>query len=255
MIRAAALAALLAVSWSGGSVRAEQLVTTLSNPNIAITSNFAGETLSVFGNVEPDPGASRDQIAGPYNVVLVIIGPSVNRVARLKTNKFGLWMNTEQVEFDTFPTFFHVLANDRLERITTHDVLEAERILPDAQTRIAARPNSLRVERFGAELVRLMTEKKLFGINEFGVKFLSTTAYTAQLPLPADIPNGLFIAQTYLFKDGVLLAKRGDSFAVNKTGFERFISSSARDYPLLYGLTCVALALLTGWLAGVIFKR
>jgi uncharacterized protein (TIGR02186 family) len=255
VIRAALLGALLALAGLCTGARAEQLVTTLSNPNIAITSNFAGETLSVFGNVEPDPGASRNEITGPYNIVLVIIGPSANRVARLKTNKIGLWMNTEQVEFDTFPTFFHVLASDRMEKITAHDTLEAERILPDAQARVAARSNSLHVERFGAELVRLMTEKKLFGINELGVKFLSTTAYTAQLPLPADIPNGLFIAQTYLFKNGVLLAKRGDSFAVNKTGFERFISSSARDYPLLYGLTCVALALVTGWLAGVIFRR
>lgn len=255
MIRAVLLGAILTLAALCGGASAEQLVTTLSNPNIAITSSFAGETLSVFGNVEPDPGTSRDAVTGPYGVIIVIIGPSVNRVARLKTNHFGLWMNTEQVEFDTFPTFFHVLASDPLEKIAPHAILEAENILPDAQTRIAARPNSLHVERFGAELVRLMTEKKLFGVNELGVKFLSTTAYAAQLPLPADIPNGLFIAQTYLFKNGVLLAKRGDSFAVNKTGFERFISSSARDLPLLYGLTCVILALGTGWLGGVIFKR
>jgi uncharacterized protein (TIGR02186 family) len=254
VIRAVLLAVLAFAALCGGA-NAEQLVTTLSNPNIAITSSFAGETLSVFGNVEPDAERARGEIAGPYDVIIVIIGPSVDRVARLKTNRFGLWMNTEQVEFDTFPTFFHVLANQALEKITTHETLETEGILPDAQTRISAQPNSLHVERFGTELVRLMTEKRLFGVNEQGVKFLSTTAYAAQLPLPADIPNGLFIAQTYLFKNGVLLAKRGDSFAVNKTGFERFISSSARDYPLLYGLTCVALALVTGWLGGVIFKR
>jgi uncharacterized protein (TIGR02186 family) len=187
--------------------------------------------------------------------VIVVTGPSVDRVARLKTNQFGLWMNTEQVEFNPFPTYFHVLSSNPLAKITDHQTLEANRILPDAQARVSAVPQSLHVERFGAELVRLMSARGLFGINEQGVRFLSPTAYVAQLTLPADISNGLFITQTYLFKHGQLLAKRGDSFAVNKTGFERFLSSAAHDQPLAYGLTCVLLAVGTGWLGGVIFRR
>ena len=249
------IAGLVLAALTGTSARAEQLVSTLSNPSIAITSSFDGEVLSLFGNVEPDPGGAAKPLTGPYDIVVVITGPSVNRVARLKTNQFGLWMNTEQVEFDTFPTFFHVLASNSLDKITSHETLEAEGVLPDAQTRKAAVPASLHVERFGAELVRLMTEKQLFGVDPLGVKFLSPTAYSARLQLPGDISNGLFISQTYLFKDGTLLAKRGDSFSVNKTGFERFLSRSATDYPFLYGVTCVLLALLTGWLGGVIFKR
>jgi uncharacterized protein (TIGR02186 family) len=236
-----------------GVARAEGLVSTVSNPNIAITSSFDGETLSLFGNVEPDEG--QQSVKGPFDIIIVVTGPSVDRVARLKTNQFGLWMNTEQVEFNPFPTYYQVLSNNPLGRIADHATLEAERILPDAQTRLSARPESLHVERFGSELVRLMTDRGLFGINELGVKFLSPTAYAAQLTLPADISNGLFITQTYLFRDGKLLGKRGDSFAVNKTGFERFLFTSSHDQPLLYGLVCVILAIGTGWLGGVIFKR
>jgi uncharacterized protein (TIGR02186 family) len=245
----AAIGLLLGVA----AARAEGLVSTVSNPNIAITSSFDGETLSLFGNVEPDDGKTATK--GPYDVIIVVTGPSVDRVARLKTDQLGLWVNTEQVEFNPFPTYFHVLASNPLARITNRQTLEAERILPEVQGRVSAVPQSLHVEQFGAELVRLMTAKGLFGINELGVKFLSPTAYAAQLTLPGDISNGLFIAQTYLFKDGQVIAKRGDSFAVNKTGFERFLFTSARDYPLLYGLTCVILAIGTGWLGGVIFKR
>jgi uncharacterized protein (TIGR02186 family) len=246
------LAVLLALASIGGA-RAEGLVSTVSNPNVAITSSFDGETLSLFGNVEPDQGATG--VSGPFDIIIVVIGPSVNRVARLKTNRAGLWMNTEQVEFNPFPTYYHVLASNPLDRITDHETLEAERILPDAQTRIAAAPDSPHADRFGAELVRLMTARGLFGIEEQGVKFLSPTAYVAQLTLPADISNGLFITQTYLFRDGRLLAKRGDSFAVNKTGFERYLFTAAHDQPLQYGLVCVLLAIGTGWLGGVIFRR
>lgn len=247
---AAALAFLLL---AGGTSRAEDLVSTVSNPSVAITSSFDGETLSLFGNVEPDQNQAAAK--GPYDVIIVITGPSVDRMARLKTNNFGLWVNTEQVEFNPFPTYFHVLSSNPLLKITDGQTLEAMRILPDAQARVSAVPQSLHVERFGAELVRLMSAKGLFGEDEVGVKFLSPTAYVAQLTLPGDITNGLFITQTYLFKGGKLLAKRGDSFAVNKTGFERFLFTSAQDYPLLYGLTCVLLAIGTGWLGGVIFKR
>lgn len=236
-----------------GPALGEGLVSTVSSANIAITSSFDGQSLSLFGNVEPDPG----QVAakGPFDVIIVVIGPSVDRVARLKTDEFGLWMNTAQVEFNPFPTYFQVLASNPLNKITDRQTLQAERILPETQAQVSAVPQSLHVERFGAELVRLMTARGLFGINEEAVRFLSPTAYAAQLTLPGDISNGLFITQTYLFKNGRLIAKRGDSFAVNKTGFERLLFTSAHDYPLPYGLTCVALALLTGWLGGVIFRR
>jgi uncharacterized protein (TIGR02186 family) len=243
----------MALLAAAGAARAEGLVSTVSNPNIAITSSFDGETLSLFGNVEPDEG--QVGVNGPFDIVIVVIGPSVNRVARLKTNNFGLWMNTEQVEFNPFPTYYHVLASNPLDKVTDRATLERERILPDAQTRLAAQSDTPQAERFGAELVRLMTEKGLFGINEQGVKFLSPTAYVAQLTLPGDISNGLFITQTYLFRDGQLLAKRGDSFAVNKTGFERFVFTSAHEQPLAYGLVCVVLAIGTGWLGGVVFRR
>ncbi|HVW93928.1 MAG TPA: TIGR02186 family protein, partial [Devosia sp.] len=154
-----------------------------------------------------------------------------------------------------FPTYFQVLASNPLNKIADQRTLAAERILPETQAQLSAVPQSLHVERFGAELVRLMEARGLFGIHEEAVRFLSPTAYAAQLTLPGDISNGLFITQTYLFKNGQLIAKRGDSFAVNKTGFERFVFTSAHDYPLAYGLTCVALALVTGWLGGVIFRR
>jgi len=249
----AVLAALALLLMLAGAARAEGLVSTVSNANIAITSSFDGETLSLFGNVEPDPG--QGAVQGPFDIIIVVIGPSVDRVARLKTNRLGLWMNTEQVEFNPFPTFFHVLASNPLKKITDEQTLTAERILPETQAQVSAVPQSLHVERFGTELVRLMTARGLFGVDEEAVRFLSPTAYVAQLTLPGDISNGLFITQTYLFKNGQLIARRGDSFAVNKTGFERFLFTASHDYPLLYGLTCVVLALATGWLGGVIFRR
>ena len=182
---------------------------------------------------------------------------SVDRVARLKTNNFGLWMNTEQVEFNPFPTYLPRARQQSAARKITDDAdaRGATASCPRRRRAFRRMPQSLHVERFGAELVRLMTPEGLFGINEHGVKFLSPTAYVAQLTLPGDISNGLFITQTYLFKDGKLLAKRGDSFAVTRPASSASSSPRAAQHPLLYGLVCVLLAIGTGWLGGVIFKR
>lgn len=245
----------IALALAAGNAKAERLVSTLSNDTVQITSSFDGETLSLFGNIEPEAGSAQQFVEGPFHVVIVIIGPTVDRVARRKTNRFGIWINAEQVTFEDFPSFFKVLASGRLADITTPALLAVENILPEAQARHSAQAGWWNSVVFGRELVRLMTEKGFFGVNESGVNFLSETTYAAQITLPGDIPNGPFIAQTYVFKDGQIIARKSEGFAVRKIGFERFLGTAANQYPLLYGLTCVALALFTGWLGGVAFKR
>ena len=100
-----------------------------------------------------------------------------------------------------------------------------------------------------------MTEQGFFGVQENGVNFLSDNVYSARLTLPSNAPPGPYIALTYVFKDGAILARSSQGFAVRKIGFERFLAISATQYPLLYGIVCVILALFTGWIGGFIFKR
>ena len=52
-----------------------------------------------------------------------------------------------------------------------------------------------------------------------------------------------------------MLARADESFSIAKTGFEQFMVTFSREDSFIYGVMCVALALLTGWLAGVIFRR
>jgi uncharacterized protein (TIGR02186 family) len=247
--------AALLLALSAEAARAERVVSSVSNSDISISSSFDGETLTLFGNVEPEIGATGTQVRGPYNVIIVVEGPLYDRVARLKTNNFGIWMNTTQVRFDAFPSYFQVLSSGKLNEITNAATLATESILPEAQAAMSAEAGWWDSSVFGNQLVRLMTERGQFGVRENGVQFLSPTLYSAKVTLPADITNGPFIARTYVFKDGEIIARRSEGFTVRKSGFERFLGTSAVQYPLLYGLTCVALAVFTGWLGGVVFRR
>ena len=245
-----ALLLMLAASPAG----AEKLASTVSSSTVQITSSFDGATLSLFGTIEPDiQGAA---LTGPYNVVVVITGPLQDRVTRLKTNSFGIWTNTDQVTFKQFPSFYDVLASGKLDLIASPHVLQAQNVLPIQQAQATATiGESSKATQFGTELVRLMTQEGHFAVKEDGVRFLSATAYVAQVTLQSDVANGPFLAHTLVFKDKQLVAERTEGFTVRKTGLENFVFVASRQQPLLYGLVCVVLALGTGWLAGVAFKR
>src|SRR5690606_21946872 len=200
-----ALLLALAVIAIAVPAQAQRMVSTVSREQVAITSSFDGETLTFFGNVEPEAGAADQPVVGPFHIVIAVTGPLQNRVARRKSNVFGIWLNTEQVVFEAFPSFLHILSDTRLEDITDPVTLAGLGILPDQQAREAARAGWWEAISFGRELVRLMTEQGLFGINPQGVVFRSNTLYSAQINLRSDVPPGAYIAQSFLFKGGQLI--------------------------------------------------
>jgi uncharacterized protein (TIGR02186 family) len=250
-----ALAFAVAFALYAAPAGAEQLVSQVSSDEVAITSSFAGETLTLFGSIEPEPGSVQRYVEGPYHVIVTVTGPLQTRVARKKTNQFGIWINTEQAEFAAFPSFYQVLSDTRLENVTNPVTLAENAIPLDSRaigTTAAPYPTS---EVFRTQLVRLMQGQGQFKLNEQGVIFRSDTFYFAQVTLPSDAPPGPYIAHTYLFKGGQIIAEKSNGFSVRKIGFERFLGTAATQQPLLYGLVAVTLALFTGWLGGVVFRR
>jgi len=235
--------------------QAARLISQLSNDSVEITSSFDGERMNFFGQIAPDAGADARTLVGPFHVIVVVLGPTQNRVAREMTNNFGIWSNTGQVEFDNFPSYFHVLSSGKLTEITDITTLTTNYILPESHTLAANSTDWWNGAIYGQQLVRLMTQEGLFGVQENGVNFLSDNFYSARLTLPSNAPPGPYIALTYVFKDGAVIARKSEGFAVRKIGFERFLALSAVQQPFLYGLVCVILALFTGWLGGVLFRR
>lgn len=249
------LGILLVLLLAVGPAAAERLVATVSRDEVAITSSFAGETLTLFGNIEPEVGATQRFVEGPYHIVIAVTGPLQDRVAWRKTNTLGVWINTQQATFERFPSYYHVLSSARLDVITDPITLAELGIPLQHQARPAPGTSWWDTIAFGTELVRLMQREGYFGLHEQAVVFRSETFYSAQLVLPSDVVPGTYLARTYLFKNGEVIAERSDGFSVRKTGFERFVGQAAVRQPLLYGIAAVILALFTGWIGGVVFRR
>lgn len=249
------LAALVVLAGSALPAEAQRLISALSEQEISIDSTFAGESLTLFGNVEPDIGAAGNSVEGPFDIIITVQGPTSERMVWRKNRVFGVWLNTQGISFPNVPSLYHVLTTRPLFDTISPEVQEEFQIGLGPQAIPAPDADPDLKGAFTQELIRLMTESRRFGQNDRFVTFLSPTFYTAQLVLPADVPNGTYLTKTFLVKDGEILDERADRFFVRTTGIERLLSNSARDYPLLYGIACVLLALFTGWIGAVAFRR
>lgn len=235
--------------------QAQRLISTLSAQEISIDSTFAGESLTLFGNIEPDIGAAGDRVVGPFDIIITVQGPTAERTVWRKSRVLGIWLNTHGVRFPEVPSLYHVLTTRPLFDTVSHEVQTEYGIGLGPQAIPAEDADPQMKGAFTQQLIRLMSDTRRFGVNDRFVTFLSPTFYSAQLVLPADVPNGTYLAKTFLVRNGEILDQRAERFFVRTTGIERILSNSARDYPLFYGIACVLLALFTGWLGAVAFRR
>jgi uncharacterized protein (TIGR02186 family) len=79
--------------------------------------------------------------------------------------------------------------------------------------------------------------------------------FRAAIPLPSNVPTGSYPIDVKLFAGGEMIARTSSALEVIKVGFEQYVADAARDHGLLYGLATSLMALLTGWLASVVFRR
>ena len=79
--------------------------------------------------------------------------------------------------------------------------------------------------------------------------------YRARINIPARVPVGTYTAETFLIRDGRVIAGAAREIRIEKLGFERFIADAAERWSLTYGIVAVALSLLLGWAASALFQR
>ena len=79
--------------------------------------------------------------------------------------------------------------------------------------------------------------------------------FRATVDLPANVPVGIYASDVYLLRKGKVLSHNRSNLTINKEGFERFVFSAAFDYPLIYGILAVILAVTAGLLASALTRR
>jgi len=249
--------ALLIATIAAAPASAEQLVVSLSSHRVAINSNFVGENLVLFGAIEPDPG----KILRPrgYDLVVTVTGPRVTLRTRRKARVLGIWVNVDSREFVRVPSYLAVLGNRPVAAIAQPDALRRlqvgldnfllpQRLGPDLADTVHDEP-------FRQAFVRQQNEHGFYLESANAVTYLTPNVFRAAIPLPANVPTGNYAVDVKLFADGALITRTTSALEVTKAGFEQYVADAARDNGLLYGLATALMALVTGWVASVVFRR
>ena len=254
-LAALALVLVSLLTAAGAAAQEERLEIGISTDQIAITSDFAGADLTVFGALD-----NADDLLlqlGRYDIIVALEGPAKETVVRRKERVFGIWINRYSMRFAPAPASYSLSSTLPIDRITKEIELSGKAI---GARHIHLTPlgnvgDGSRVPEFRDALLRLREEDGIYQSEPLGVEFVSSSLFRATLRLPANIPVGEHRLRAFLFKNNEFVMERQLRLRVVKTGIEQFIFELAQNHSFLYGVLAVLLAMVTGWLGSLIFRR
>ena len=258
-IAAALAAAALAIpATAHEEATPDRLVVSVSQPQVRITSTFAGAELVVFGVAElgSDPAEAKD--ATP-DVVVTVRGPAQSFVTWRKSRLAGVWVNTDSRTFIDVPSFLSVQASRPPEQMAPPEVLRLEQIglsrnmlLQLVGTDYA---DVVPTDPFRLAFLRQRSAADLYQENPRGVTFLAPRVFRAEFTIPGRAPLGRYDIAVKLVRDGRVTATTPSHFEVIKSGFEQEVATFSQQDALLYGLVVAIGSLIVGFIGNFLFRK
>ncbi len=231
------------------------LVPDVSQRNIEIAYSFTGAELLLFGAILY-PGGRVPGAAQPTDIVVVVKGPTQSVLIREKEKVAGIWVNAARLRYRSAPSFYAIASSRPIADIVddrTRAIYELG--LDSLQLSPASSAPAETQDRFQRGLVDLKRRAGLYYAAPHAVEITDGVLYRARVSIPARVPVGRFTAETFLIRDGRVLAAAVRDIDIRKSGFERFVARAADRASILYGIAAVALSILLGWGAGWIARR
>jgi uncharacterized protein (TIGR02186 family) len=228
---------------------AEEVVLGLSQDEVAISVDFDGSEILIYGAVKREEPIASD----PLHVIVTVAGPDQTLTVRKKDKRFGIWVNTETVEVDAAPSFYAVATSAPWEDVIADvEDLRYQISIPRAIRSVGAEVEN--TQSFSDAVIRIRKSNDTYQMNEGAVGLHQQTLFDTALTLPANLTEGEYPTRVFLTRNKEVISVYQTVIDVRKVGLERWLYSLSRQQPLIYGLMSLAIAIAAGWGASAMFR-
>lgn len=226
---------------------AKSIVADIDHHLIAITTDFSGEDVLIFGAVDQ-----------PGDVIMALWGPLTQVQVHHKERVAGIWINRDMVTFGNVPSFYGLASSRPLPDLLKPASLDQYQLGVDQLQikTLSADADALNaVDSYRGALLQQRQRASLYADKAGRVTFVGDTLFRANLRLPATVPTGKFLIEVYLVRNGEIVDAQTIPLVISKVGFGADIYRFANKHGLAYGVVALIVSLASGWLAHLIFRR
>jgi uncharacterized protein (TIGR02186 family) len=108
---------------------------------------------------------------------------------------------------------------------------------------------------FQGALVFNKQQQDLYSSEPAPVSFLGPKLFRTTLSFPANVPPGIYQVQVFELEDGYAKNVQRSVIVISKVGLEADLSYFLQQYPLRYAGIGILIAILSGYLASLMFPR
>lgn len=227
----------------------EEVIFGMSLNEVRINTRFNGSELLFFGSTQAGH-------PGTYDAIITISGPPGRATVRRKERVSGIWAYTESAEFAWLPSFYTVASSAPLS-----DIIDPVEDLRYGISLSALIPPPSETDDLGARaefveaMLRLSAASGRVTVHESDVIWQDGVLFSARVDLPVSLVPGNYHVRVFLLEEGRVVARAVAELPVHKVTAQKALYVAAQQYGLLYGIASVAIAMIAGWLASVIFRR
>ena len=224
----------------------EALNTDTSQKIISINSNFTGKKILLFGNREVNG-----------EIIITISGPKEKILVHQKKPMFGIWINAKKIIFSDVPSYYAVASNKPINEVISYNLQQKLSIGADKlKVRVVngAKISKKEIAEFKFGLIRNKIRQNLYSSNDKSVEY-NNKLFKSEINFPSNAAEGKYKIKTYLTRNNIIIDSHEKSIFIRKVGIERRIYNFANETPTLYGIFAVIIAILSGTIASIVFRR
>ena len=224
------------------------LIIDSSTNEVKVSSSFIGTDVMVFGTAN-----DKDDI------IVVITGPTETAIVRKKGRVSGIWINKEKLEFREIPGFYAIASTRPLREITETSELKKQKIgIHNVITTASLNSKDESIKTFKSfkdALIRGQKTKGLYLDMPLTIDVVSKRLFKTTFHFPNNMTTGIYTVKVFAFQKKRLVSMVSKTISVEKIGIGADVFKFAKEQSALYGLLAILIAVLSGWIASVIFRK